>query len=130
MPQLKSGRHIAVSASPIEDIIQHGTDEQKSLAIMSYRLNITSPANLIDLLSVAYFRNGEVSPPGESYNSGFLVRDVFDGKAGWTDDEVMEFKAWLHTDERAAAWLQSQFEAINKLIVENPLWNTPLWTDP
>jgi hypothetical protein len=130
MPQLKSGRHVGISADPLIKTIKFGTDVHVSAVIMAYRMSVTSPDKLKDFLSVAYFREGEGTPPdAPSYDSGFFVRDVLAGKADWSEDEVQEFRTWLDTNEKINAWIAREFEVINAAIRDNLVWNTPLWTD-
>lgn len=130
MPQLKSGRHVTLSASPLLNQIKFGSDVSVSATIMAYRLTVTSPQQLRDYLTVGYFREGEGSPPdAPSYHSGFLVRDVLSGKAGWSQEEVSEFEEWLDTNSKINGWLIEQFNELNAAIRDNLVWQTPFWTD-
>jgi hypothetical protein len=130
MPQLKSGRHVGFSASPILDKINFGTDVETSALIMTYRLAISSPQQLIGFLSVAYFREGQGEPPNApAYNSGFMIKDALDGKAGWSQEEVDEFDLWLKTDPKFQIWLAKEYDTVNKAIQKSLVWDTPLWTD-
>lgn len=130
MPQLKSGRHVALSASPLLDKIKFGSDTGVSHAIMVYRLEVTSPQKLRDFLTIGYFREGEGGPPNApSYDSGFLVKDVLAGKAGWSADEIGEFEQWFNTSPQIQSWLDEEFLTINQAIEHSLVWDTPLWTD-
>lgn len=130
MPQLKSGRHVALSASPLLDKIKFGSDASVSYTILAYRFEVSSPQKLRDFLTVGYFREGEGGPlDALSYDSGFLVRDVLAGRAGWSADEVDEFEQWLSTSAPLDAWLVEEFNAINHVIRNSLVWDTPLWTD-
>jgi hypothetical protein len=130
MPQLKSGRHVGISASPLLDLLKTGTPESVTFAIMAYRTQVSSPQKLRDYLTVGYFREGEGGPPkAQSYNSGFLVKDVLEGKAGWSDEEVAEFINWLDTNPGINDFLAREFEALNVAIRDSLVWDTPLWTD-
>ncbi len=132
MPQLKSGRHIAISASPFLDAITTGTDESKSYAIMTMRLNVWSPAELLNHLVIGYFKDGEGDPADPAtvcHHSGLNVGKVLAGEADWTQDEVEEFRIWLKTNPKIDEWLKQQFEDIDSAIVNNPTWQSPLWTE-
>ena len=130
MPQLKSGRHVGLSASPLLEKLKFGTDVQVSTVIMAFRMAVPSAEQLKGYLSVAYFREGEGTPPdAPSYYSGFQVRDVLDGKAGWSEEEIREFDTWLDTDLKIKEWISGEFDAINATIRDNMVWSAPLWTD-
>jgi len=130
MPQLKSGRHVGFTAGPLINKIKVGTDVEVSAVIMAYRLAVSSARQLVDYLTVVYFREGEGEPPNApKYNSGFQIKDVREGKAGWSQDEIDEFDHWLKTEPRFQTWLLNEFEMINKAIRESKVWDTPLWTD-
>ncbi len=130
MPQLKSGRHVALSASPLLDKIKCGSDVSVSAAIMAFRLSVSSPQQLRDFLTVGYFQESEGNPPNApSYSSGFLVKDVLEGKAGWSEEEIREFENWLNTSPEVNQWVSEQFKEINTVIRNHVVWGTPFWTD-
>lgn len=130
MPQLKSGRHVTLSASPLLDQLKYGSDTSVSAAIMAFRLAVSSPEQLRDYLTVGYFREGQGTPPeAPSYSSGFVVKDVLEGKAGWSEEEIHEFESWLNSNPEINRWLAEQFNEINAAIRDNIVWETPLWTD-
>jgi hypothetical protein len=130
MPQLKSGRHVALSASPLLDRLSFGSDTSVSAIIVAYRLNVNSPRDLLNFVTVGYFREGEGTPPNApSYSSGFSVSEVLAGKAGWSQDEIDEFNDWLNSNEKLNVWLEEQFESINIAIRDSLVWETPLWSD-
>ncbi|MDG4596310.1 MAG: hypothetical protein P9F75_11595 [Candidatus Contendobacter sp.] len=126
MPQLKSGRHVALSASPYLDALISGPDESKYFAIVALCLNVPTPDALRDHLVVGYFVEGEGTPPdAQSYNSGYCVADVLEGRSDWSPEEVEEFRAFL-TEPRLGPWLQAQFDEINQAIQGNPVWASKL----
>lgn len=129
MPQLKSGRHVALSASPLIDQLKFGTDVEISAVVIAYRLTISSAHQLRDFLTVGYFREGEEPPEARSYNSGFLVKDVLAGKADWSQEEIQEFEAWLNANTKLNDWLTEQFNSINVAIRDNLVWDSPFWID-
>ncbi|MGA0588856.1 hypothetical protein ACO2Q2_17305 [Dyella sp. KRB-257] len=127
MPQLKSGRHVALSASPYLEALTTGPDESKYFAIVALRLNITTPEALRDHLVVGYFVEGEGTPPNApSYNSGYCVADVLEGRSDWSADEVEEFRAFLTSAPHIAVWLQAQFDELNQAIQDNAVWGSQL----
>src|SRR5688500_15820854 len=108
MPQLRSGRHFAVHSPWLEGLTT-GSDEQKFMRMTWFRLNVPSAERLRDHLLVLYFREGEGTPPdAPRYSSGFYVNDVLAGKAGWSDDELAEFRDWVAHDTRLAAWTEAE----------------------
>ena len=130
MPQLKSGRHIALIAKPFIEAITTGSDENKSFAIMTVRLKIQTPAQLRDYINISYFKEGEGIPPdAPAYYSGFNVGEILAGKADWSQAEIDEFRAWLDTNPQIDGWLQKQFDAIDSAIKNNAVWQSPLWME-
>lgn len=126
MPQLKSGRHVAISASPYLDALLDGNDASRYFAIVALRLNAGSPAALRDHLVVGYFREGQGTPPdAPSYNSGYCVGDILAGHSDWQPDEVEEFRQFLE-EPRVTAWLQGEFAELDRTIRENPVWASDL----
>lgn len=127
MPQLKSGRHVALSISPYFDALIHGPDESKYFAVVALRLNAATPDALRDHLVVDYFVEGEGTPPdAPSYNSGYCVADVLEGRSDWTPEEVAEFRAFLSSEPRFGPWLQAQFEELDQAIQGNSVWEADL----
>lgn len=129
MPKLASGRQFALSADPLLDAIREGTDTQRSFAIMAIRIHIPDARALRDKLTVGYYPEGDTDPPqGECSNSGFTVGGVLNGKAGWTDEELAEFKEWLLL-EHVQAWIQETWKQLDAAVRNNPVWLSSLWQD-
>jgi hypothetical protein len=132
MPQLKSGRHVAISASTLLEAITNGSDESKTFAIMTMRLHVHSPAQLRDHLIVGCFKDGEgdpLDPETICHHSGFNVGKVLAGKADWSQDEIDELRIWLDTNPKIEPWLQQQYDDIDAAIQNNTVWQSPLWVD-
>lgn len=126
MPQLKSGRHVALSASPYLDALSSEKDESRYFAILALRVYANSPQALRDHLVIGYFVEGQGTPPdAPSYNSGYCVADVLEGRSDWSADEVEEFRRFLD-EPRIGDWLQAQFDEIDSAIKNNPLWGSEL----
>lgn len=127
MPKLRSGRHFGLEPSSLADAAFTGTDEQIYAFVIAYRLEVRTPADLAAFMPVIYFEEGQGKPPdAPTYRSGFRVRDVLKGGAGWTSDEIDELGAWLKNDERLAVWLECHFDEIDHAISNSPLWNSAL----
>jgi hypothetical protein len=127
MPQLRSGRHVALSAGPYLDALASGSDESKYFSVVALRLNSATPEALLKHLVVAYFVEGEGSPPhAPSYDSGYCVSDILEGLSDWSPDEVEEFREFLTSEPRFKPWLQAQFEELNQAIKDNPVWGSDL----
>ncbi len=126
MPQLKSGRHVALSASPYLDALAKEPDESKYFAMLALRVHANSAQALRDHLVIGYFVEGQGTPPdAPSYNSGYCVADVLEGRSDWSADEVEEFRQFLD-EPRIGAWLQAQFDEIDDAIRNNPVWGSEL----
>lgn len=129
MPQLKSGRHVALDASPYLDAVSHGSDNSKYYAIVALRLNASTPQALCNHLPVVYFREDLGAPPDAPYyDSGYTVADILEGRSDWRPDEVDEFSA-LVKDSRFGLWLQAEFDELNKAIQDNSIWEEDLLED-
>lgn len=129
MPQLVSGRHFGILPSGLRESLSQGSDEQRSYVILAVRMYMQSLDDLAKSLQVAYF--GEGGPPDAApYLSGFIVQDVLDGKADWSDSELAEFRHWLATDVRLRDWLQMQIDEIDEAIRNSSVWESPLWNEP
>lgn len=130
MPQLKSGRHVGIQPQSFVDQINNGTDVNVYAFILAYRFSVHKPADLRNFLMVVYFKEDQGTPPNApAYHSGFLVRDVLDGKAGWSDEEIEEFRNWLDTNEALNALLTQDFNEINEAIQKSIIWTSEFITD-
>ena len=126
MPQLKSGRHIALSASPYLNALAAEKDESRYFAIVALRAHASTPNALRDHLVIGYFEQGQRTPPdAPSYDSGFCVSDVLEGRSNWSADEVEEFRQLLE-EPRMVNWLQTQFDEISDAIRDNMVWASEL----
>jgi hypothetical protein len=130
MPTLKSGRSIAVLPHSFVENVTVGSDSSVYAFIVAYRLSVQRADQLLELLPVLYFREGEGSPPNApTYPSGFLVGDVLAGKAGWALEEIEEFRAWLDTDKAMNKWVADDFIATNIAIQDSPIWKSAFVLD-
>lgn len=126
MPQLKSGRHVALSASHYLDALSSELEESRYFAAVALRVHAATPQKLRDHLVIGYFVEGQGTPPdAPSYNTGYCVADVLEGRTDWSADEVEEFRQFLD-EPRFNAWLQAQFDEIDQAIQSNPMWNSAL----
>ncbi|MBS0557738.1 MAG: hypothetical protein JSR27_10040 [Proteobacteria bacterium] len=131
MPQLKSGRHVALSVIPYIDLLGSSAleDTRRFFAIVVMRLNIGSALALRDHALIGSFGADARPPDGPVYYSGCCVADVLAGRSDFSPDEIAEFAQWLESEPRMATWLQQQFEDINIAIQECSVWNSSLLAD-
>ena len=122
MPQLKSGRHVAFSASPYLDALASEKDESKYFACVALRLHALTPEAMRDHLVIGYFIEGEGTPPNAPiYNAGYCIADVLQGRSDWSTDEVEELRQVVEHEPRFTLWLQEQFDDIDAAIRDNPI---------
>jgi hypothetical protein len=127
MPQLKSGRHVGLSINPYLAVLTAGSDEQRYFAVVALRFNVATPEDLLAHLVVAYFDSSAGTPPAApTYNSGYCVADILEGRADWTPAEVEEFRAFVTVDPRFGPWLQQRFDDLDRAIQENHVWDSEL----
>jgi len=120
MPKLCSGRHVGVTAELLLDRIRYGEDHIIYGTIVAYRLSVHSPAELLRVLPVAYFDESKGEPPNApAYPSGFTVAQALAGEAGWSAEEIEDFKRWTG-EERVQRWLAEQYAEINAAIRASP----------
>lgn len=130
MPKLKSGRHIGVEPARLLDAVKFGTPEEIYFIVLTYRLSVRGPEDIRQILPVIYFDQEKGEPPdAPMYRSGFMVKDVLAGKAGWDADEISEFDSWLKQDKALNAWLSKNFKEIDQAIKSSLLWNSEFITD-
>ncbi len=126
MPQLKSGRHVALSASQYLDALSSGSDESRYFAIVALRLNCPTPEALRDHLVVFYFDETKGTPPNApTYSSGYCLADILQNRANWSTEEVEDFRNFL-TTPRFGPWLQDQFDELSQTIQNNQIWGAEL----
>lgn len=130
MPQLSSGRHVALSASPYLDAVASEKDESKYFAIVALRLHASTREALRDHLVIGYFVEGQGTPPNApTYNSGYALGDVLEGRTDWRPDEVDDLREFVERNPRFQPWLQAEFAAIDEAIRTSPVWASGLLAD-
>ncbi len=121
---------MCVAPIPLLDRIKFGIDNEVYALIVAYRLAVKRPDDLRGLLQVAYFREGLGVPPNApNYASGFSVQEVLDGEAGWSGDDIEDFRSWLQSDAAVNALLRETFDAIEDAIQKSLVWSAELVTD-
>lgn len=125
MPKLRSGREFALSISPIIDGLHHNEHDAVAAWVTTFRLEVSAPRDLLPWVPIGYFHDGHGGPDGLTYDSGLRVRDVVDGRADWTPEEVEEFRQWISTHRRLDDWLAECLQDINEAIRALPIWNDP-----
>lgn len=98
----------------------------RNFAIVALRVHANTPRALRDQLVSGYCIEGQGTPPNApSYDSGFCVADVLEGRTDWSPDEVEEFRRFLD-EPRIGAWLQVQYDEIDDAIRNNAVWGSQL----
>ena len=129
MPQLTSGRHVGLSTDRLFRMIDNGSDEARSVAMVWLRLHVNTPEKLRNELAIVLYREGEGTPPAApAYLAGYTVGDVLDGRTDWPPQDVADLQAFLAT-RRAKDHVQTEFEQLSEAIRQSPVWDSPLWTD-
>lgn len=119
MPQLPSGRHVALSGDYTLALARKG-DLRLSLG---FTMHVQSADDLAPLLNVIYFKPAEGKPgPGEPYPSGLMLSDVGTEKCDWSDEDTAFFSEWLASDA-VQQWLRKTYDDLEGLIrtVKAPL---------
>jgi hypothetical protein len=130
MPCLNSGRQFALGRPSLIDRLKFGTDAEIYALMIAYRLEVAQPQDLVSYLPVVYFRTEEGMPPNAPrYLSGHTVRAVLDGKAGWSESELVELQQWLRSDAAIRSWVEGLFAEVNDIIRSSPIWSSGLVTD-
>jgi len=121
MPQLSSGRHVAISPTPLNQLIDDILHE-RTLALWPL-LAISSPEDCLAFFEVIYFvekdaedktdqaSNGNYPPELMPAPTGLSPVDVLSEDSEWTADERHEFKAFL-SSERAQNFLQKAYDDV------------------
>lgn len=125
MPRLVTGRHVAVMVLRLIDYVAFGTDVNVYEFVAAFRQSVHEPSDIRALLPVVYFEECQGYPPdAPAYVSGFLVQDVLSGKAGWSLEEIYEFRTWLEGNDLLTAWLTQNFDAISAAVQMSPARQT------
>jgi len=112
MPQLPSGRHVALVKDPIFSLVREGDFG----TAMTMTLHMRSPEDLAPLLNIAYFTPVEgKSGPGLPYLSKLMLSDIGTEKCDWSAEDVDFFQEWLASDV-AQQWLQNTFDELTELV--------------
>ena len=111
MPQLPSGRHVAL----ISDIIFAAVRKGDFGTSMALSMHVRSPEDMAPLIGIAYYKPIEGEPgPGEAYLSGLMLADIGSEKCDWSDEDVDFFQKWRATPV-IQQWLQKTFDEFTEL---------------
>lgn len=125
MPQLQSGRHVAVGEPGLVEAITQGDEDSALATIMHSRASIRDTRDLVDLLPVVYFNESEGTPPDcPRYPSGLLVHEVLEGQSDWSDEEVAEFRSWIENHAGLHRWLADYLERLDDAIRNARIWQS------
>lgn len=130
MPQLESGRHVAVGEPGLIEAVRQADETGALNAVMLTRTSIRKTQDLAELLPVVYFDEREGTPPDcPKYASGLLVHEVLEGKSDWSDDEVTEFRAWIKNHTGLQQWLADYLEQLDEAIRTTRSWQGDIVDD-
>ena len=131
MPQLPSGRHIALDPSPLQQVIEDAYEGLAAHELMA----IDRLEKLFAYIDVLYFRPGQldtdlqlanfsiVPPDGlEPYASGFNVVSIQREVESWREEDKKAFVRFLNS-QRVNEFLVSLMEAVNERksqLTDNP----------
>lgn len=125
MPKLSSGRCVGIEQTSLRNLLDGKSDPQVLYIVVGFRQQIRNAADLLQfcrVLNIVEDANGRV--PGSEKRTGFTVRDVQEGSAGWSESEVAEFSSWLAKNTAVQQWLQEEFTAIQSTIESHPIWKS------
>jgi len=111
MPQLPSGRHVAL----ISDIIFAAVRKGDFGTSMALTMHVRTPEEMASLIGISYYTPIEGEPgPGTAYLSGLMLADIGSEKCDWPDEDVDFFRQWLASDV-VQQWLQKTFDEFTEL---------------
>jgi len=126
MPQLPSGRHVAVNAEPIQALIDKAYETVPPAAFLA----IKSRLDLLPYIKVIYLREasgGDIVqehmasqpvPPGmEAYDSGYNLLNIKDEVQSWSREDQEAFMDFLNS-ERFETFLDGVFQTVQKVRTE------------
>ncbi len=117
MPQLESGRHVAVGEPGLIEAVSQADETAALNAVMLTRTSIQNTRDLVELLPVVYFDERKGTPPDcPKYPSGLLVHDVLEGRSDWSEEEVTEFRSWIENHTGLQQWLADYLEQLDEAI--------------
>lgn len=123
MPQLKSGRHVALGEPGLIEAVSQDNETKALGAVLITRISIQEPWNLAEVLPVVYFDESRGAPPDcPRYPSGFLVYEVLEGKSDWDDAEVAELRDWVENDAGLQQWIADYLRRLDEAIQSLPSW--------
>lgn len=125
MPKLKSGRDVAIGYESYVKQIKNPSPEKAHATPEYFLSNIKSWKDLLQLASIL-----EADSSGVRQETGFLVRDIESREMNWSQDEVIEFKAWLRENEKLEPWLTDIFSNIHHDLTFEILLYQPVMKKP
>lgn len=123
MPQLESGRHVAVGEPGLIEAVTQADETGALKAALIARTSILRAWDLLEVLPVIYFDETQGTPPDcPRYPSGFLVYEILEGRPNWSDGEVAEFRTWIESNAGLNRWLADYRVRLDDAIRESPWW--------
>lgn len=123
MPQLASGRHVALDEPGIIEAVGQEYANGALKAALIARTSIRKDWDLVEVLPVFYFDESKGTPPDcPQYPSDYLVFEILEGKSDWSEDEVSEFRAWIENDAGLRKWITDYRRRLDEAIRTSPHW--------
>lgn len=114
MPQLTSGRHVALLIEPFWSALKSADASLRLFAAIALRAYAATAAELLRETGIAYYETDQGTPPhAPSYYSGLCVADVLDGHPDWSPGEVRDFRAYTR-EARVTEWMQQHFDQLQE----------------
>jgi hypothetical protein len=123
MPQLNSGRHVALGEPGLIEAVGQDNKNGAFAAAVIARTSIRKDRDLIEVLPVIHFDQSKGTPPDSpQYPSDYLVFEVLEGKSDWSENEVSEFRAWIENDAGLREWITDHRRRLDEAIRASPHW--------
>lgn len=114
MAKLRSGRNVGITLDPYMKKLKKPSIEYIYATPGYFRLSIKNPTDLLEFASIIQLDDQDEK---KSAPTGFLVRDLMNGKIPWSSEDLQDLKEWLSSNKNLQPWLEDKlFKA--KLIVD------------
>ena len=105
MPQLPSGRLVALTIDPALEKVKEGDAIFRTF----FKVLVKSADDMDQAVSIVYHRPKEGAPyPGEPYPSGITLAAIGTERCDWSNEDIESFRQWLATDN-TQQWLRTAY---------------------
>ncbi len=105
MPQLPSGRLVALTIDPALEMARKGHAFFRAM----FKVQVKSADNIDQAVSILYYRPKEDVPyPGEPYLSGITLNAIGTDRCDWSQEDIDSFRQWLSADN-TRQWLRTAY---------------------